>query len=207
MGQAGIPIAMIGSSLLGGAMAPTGQQMQSNEGLEGIDPRLMLGEGKGLISDMLSSLMDRAAAPVTMKTTVNPLPSFVGGSLPMPIAAPGMDANRMNPDLRTTPGFNVGRRQLTEYTGDRRTYSTGAASNPDGSTPPRTAHDQPASGGNGTAGSGPRPPSQSPAPAPRPPTATGGNNAPRSLSATRVPGMEQGDPLAAIQLLLGGSRG
>lgn len=106
--------AMMGSSLLGGLTAPQGQKMKSFQGQGGNDPGVMLAENKGLMEDYLNSLIDSANSPVTIKTTANPLPSFKGGALPMAIAAPGMDANRLNPELRTRqPNVTIPKRRLS----------------------------------------------------------------------------------------------
>ena len=129
----GMITAAIGGPMMGGLMAPEGQELQSFEGRGDLDPAKMMGEGRDMIGDLLSSLMDDAGKDVTMKTTVNPMPSFVGGSMPMPISAPGMDANRMNPALRTTPGLQIPRRRLTGGTGASPT-DTGLA--PAQRTPP-----------------------------------------------------------------------
>lgn len=104
---------VLGGQAISGALAPNGQELQSFGGSGDTDPKAMLSEGRGLLGDMLTSLMNDAARPVNLKTTVNPLPSFVGGGLPMPISAPGMDANRLNPELRSTPGLSIPRRRLT----------------------------------------------------------------------------------------------
>lgn len=103
----------LGGPLLGGLTAPEGQELQTFEGTGATDPRNMMGETRGVISDLLTALLDEAAKPTTVKTTVNPLPSFAGGGLPMAIGAMGQDPNRLNPDLRTTPGFSMKRRRLT----------------------------------------------------------------------------------------------
>lgn len=106
-------IGLLGGGLLGGITAPQGQKLQSFSGTGGTDPVRMGHDVEGLLSDFLTSTMDRAAEPVTMKTTVNPLPNFTGGGLPFTIAAPGQDANRLNPALRTTPGVTIPRRALS----------------------------------------------------------------------------------------------
>lgn len=106
-------IGMLGSSALGGITAPEGQKMKSFDRTRGLDPTTMLGEGKGMFGDVMGSAIDNANQDITLRTTVNPLPSFVGGALPMAISAPGMDANRLNPALRTTPGMGIPKRRLT----------------------------------------------------------------------------------------------
>lgn len=115
-GKEGIALisAMLGSSLIGGLTAPQGQQLQSFEGKGGNDPNQMMGETKGLMMDYLNTLIDTANSPAKINTTVNPLPSFKGGALPMAIAAPGMDANRLNPELRSKePAAIMPKRRLS----------------------------------------------------------------------------------------------
>lgn len=117
---------MLGSSAIGGITAGDGQELDSFGGNFGIDPRTMMGESKGLLSDILGSLMEDAGSDTTIRTTVNPLPSFHGGALPMAISVPGMDANRLNPALRTTPGLKIPRRTLSGSP-----YSGGIVREPD----------------------------------------------------------------------------
>jgi hypothetical protein len=113
-GAASIPliVAALGSSAIGGLTAPEGQELQSFDNAGASSPKSLLSQNHGLLEDYLGALLDDAEQPVTMRTTVNPLPSYVGGGLPMAISAPGMDANRLNPDLRTTPGFSMSRRRV-----------------------------------------------------------------------------------------------
>lgn len=133
MGAAALPIAMMASGALQGMLTPSPQEMDSFKGMEGIDPSQMLGEGKGMFSDVWGAMLDDLNQPTELKTTVNPLPSFKGGGLPMAISAPGMDANRLNPALRSTPGMNIPRRTLTDATGENRRaqprLTVGAGSN------------------------------------------------------------------------------
>lgn len=112
-GSAALLASILGSSLIGGITAPTGQELTSFEGVPGADPAQMFGETKGLLGDYLSSLIDNAGQPVNMKTTVAPLPAFKGGALPMAIGAPAVDLNRYNPELRQTPGLQIPKRQLS----------------------------------------------------------------------------------------------
>lgn len=142
-------VSILASSILGGVTAPQGQKLRSFAGSGDTDPQTMAHEAKGLIGDFLGATMDRAAQPVTMNTTVNPLPNFVGGGLPMAIAAPGQDANRLNPALRTTPGITIPRRTLSDVS-----TPTGGGGIPVGSNP-----NAPPSRGNPPAtGTNPRPP-------------------------------------------------
>lgn len=139
----------IGSSAMGSIFAPNGQQLESFHNREGIDPGQMLSEGKGLISDLLGSLIDDANSPTTIHTTVKPLPSFAGGGLPMAIGAPGRDDNQMNPDLRTTPGLNIPKRSLSGGNGSQNRQrdpgdGTGT-STPDPNAPGRVAIPRPQS--------------------------------------------------------------
>lgn len=131
-------IGMIGSSAVGGITAPQGQKLQSFGGKAGIDPSQLLSEGKNSLTDYLSALVDNADQPVKIATTVNPLPNFRGGALPMAIAAPGMDPNRINPALRETPGFGMSKRTLGPTGGGD--HPPLAPANPVG-PPPRTAFD------------------------------------------------------------------
>jgi len=105
---------VLGGSLLGGITAPEGQELSSFEGEGELDPKIMMGGVKSQLDDLLNAVIARANEPVTLRTTVNPLPSFVGGALPMAISAPGQDANRLNPNLRTSPGAGISRRRLGE---------------------------------------------------------------------------------------------
>jgi len=95
--SAALMAAILGGSVLGGVTAPQGQKLQSfaGHGSE-LDPRTMSREAKEMIQAHLSELTRHAAEPVNFETTVNPLPSFVGGGLPMGISAPGMDRNRLS---------------------------------------------------------------------------------------------------------------
>jgi hypothetical protein len=106
--------AMLGSSVLGGIMAPEGQELTSFEGIPGADPAVMFGEAKGQIGDYLGALLKLAGEPVTLNTSVAPLPAFRGGSLPMSIAAPAQDPNRTNVSRRSVPGVEIPRRTLSE---------------------------------------------------------------------------------------------
>lgn len=126
-------LGMLGSSAIGGLTAPQGQQLKSFEGIDGIDPRTMLGESKGVLDDLLGSLIESANAPITMRTTVNPTPSFVGGGLPMAISSPGQDANRMNPALRTSEAPSIiPRRRLSTGGTDFSSQKPGAITVPGG---------------------------------------------------------------------------
>lgn len=135
MGMAGADIALLsgilGSSLIGGVTAPEGQELSSFEGRGGIDPAVMMGESKDLIAQLISSLTDRANEDITLKTTVNPNPSFAGGALPMAIGTTGMDPRRLNPSLRTTTATApIGKRSLTP--GSPAFQDTGTGSLPGG---------------------------------------------------------------------------
>lgn len=116
-GEGALLAAMLGSSAIGGLTAPSGQELSSFEGVEGLDPRQMMGETKGMMGDLMQALTGLAGQDATINTTVNPLPSFTGSGLPMPISAGGMDPNRLNPDLRSKPGVTIPRRTLSQYTG------------------------------------------------------------------------------------------
>lgn len=104
---------MLGSSAIGGLTAPQGQKLKSFDKSGGVRPEMMLSEGKNMFGDIFGAAVDAYNQPVKIKTTVNPLPSFVGGGLPMPIAAPGMDPNRLNPALRETQHPQIPKRRLT----------------------------------------------------------------------------------------------
>lgn len=108
-------IAALGSSAIGGLLGGDGPSLQERKSFEGTgdtDPRNMLSDARGLILDALTGAMDDAAQPVTVHTTVNPVTSYHGDALPMGIGVQGMDPNRLNPALRTIPGFTMPRRRL-----------------------------------------------------------------------------------------------
>lgn len=109
----GLMAAMLGGSALGGITAPQGQKLQSFKGEGDLDPRTATHEAKAMLDDYLQGAISQATSPVNLRTTVNPLPNFVGGALPMAISAPGQDANRLNPALRSTPGAKIQRRRLS----------------------------------------------------------------------------------------------
>lgn len=110
--------AMTGGGALEGALSPRPQNRTSFAGHGDLDPVNMLGTSKDLYSDVLDGLIADAGKPVTIHTTAAPLPSFVGGALPMAISAPAMDPNRLNPDLRTTDGVQISRRSLSSSSGE-----------------------------------------------------------------------------------------
>jgi hypothetical protein len=134
--------------LFGGLTAPEGQELESFRNDQGIDPRTMMGESKNLISDYLEAVMGDAAKPVNLRTTIAPLPSFHGGALPMAIAAPGMDPNRLDPSRQSSEGFTMNRRRLSEANGGSNVYSPSPDAIPTG----REA--QPRVGGAGGMGEG-----------------------------------------------------
>lgn len=112
MGAAALPLAMIGSSAIGGLTAPEGQELQSFEGVSGADPRDAVSDFGGILADLFGASLDQVAEPVTLNTTFAPLPSYHGGGLPMPISAPAMDPNRLHPERKTIPGIQIPRRSL-----------------------------------------------------------------------------------------------
>lgn len=105
-------IGMLGGSAISGMTAPQGQKLTSFSGTGQTDPRNMLFQGKGMVEDYLGSLVDNAAEPTTIHTTVAPVAGFHGGPLPMALGLNAQDPNRLNPDLRTTPGFQMSKRRL-----------------------------------------------------------------------------------------------
>lgn len=128
--------AMIGSSLVGGITAPQGQKLKSYEGQGGMDPRQLMGESKGLLDDYLGALISNANQPVNLKTTVNPLPMFKGGPLPMAIAAPGADPARANHTLLSTPGLGIPKRTLSAPSADGSLRPGGNTDDPKNWIPP-----------------------------------------------------------------------
>ena len=185
-GEGAMLAALLGSSFMGGIMAPEGQELSSFEGRGDLDPGAMMGEGKDLIGGYLDSLMALANEPVDIKTTVNPLPSFVGGALPMAISVPGMDVNRLkqrfpaagspaNPNA-TPPLPKPFKRTLADSdTRDARMPKGGAGDRENTPYPP-------------TPGQGPQMPENE--------RGEGGDNDPNNNY-----GSSEGDPTAAIQLL------
>lgn len=105
-------VGMIGSSAASGIFAPEGQEIATMEGEEGIDPGQLLGESKGLMSDYLTAILDSVSKGTELETRAPDLPSYVGGALPMAIAAPARDAGSS-----PTPGFSMKRRTLSEHDG------------------------------------------------------------------------------------------
>ncbi len=98
-------IAMLGTSVLGSAMAPDGQELQTFEGEGDLDPKHMLGESRSQLNDMISLLKQRANQPVTLRSSyAQHLPVFTGGGLPMPIGAYGVDPALNDPSLLSTSG-------------------------------------------------------------------------------------------------------
>lgn len=93
-GQITSLLAILGGDAISGITAPRPQYRQSFAGTA-MDPTKLGGSIKDALTSYLGETEDRAHAGTNIDTTVNPLPSFVGGGLPMTIAAPGMDARRL----------------------------------------------------------------------------------------------------------------
>lgn len=110
-GDLALLLGTIGAGAASGLTAPQGQKLSSFAGTD-VDPTKLLSGAQTQLSSLFSDLLARAESPVEIKTTVPPLPSFVGGGLPMAIAAPAMDPNRLNPALRTSSGFGPQPRSL-----------------------------------------------------------------------------------------------
>ena len=87
----GLIASMVGGQLLGALTAPEGQELKSFEGDPKLDPKVMLGQSKDMILAYLQALTQRAGQPSSVNTTVQGLPSFSGGSLPIPIGVSGID--------------------------------------------------------------------------------------------------------------------
>ena len=104
MGQAALPLSMIGSAILASVTAPEGQELSSFEGTPGsiTDPKPQAGNLAGYLNNYLQMSLDEATRPMTVNTTVHPLPSFSGGGLPFDIGAPAVDPNRLDASRRTT---------------------------------------------------------------------------------------------------------
>ena len=69
---------------------PEGQELQSFEGEGNLDPRQVLTDAQGSITDLLGTLRDRANQPINLRSAyVQQPPVFTGGGLPMPIGVNG----------------------------------------------------------------------------------------------------------------------
>ena len=105
MGQAAIPLSMLGAGGLGGLgsiFAPEGQTLSSFEGREdGVGPTGTADEIWGHLQNYLNLALTEAQQPVSARTTVHPLPAFSGGGLPFDISASAVDPNRRDASLRT----------------------------------------------------------------------------------------------------------
>ena len=127
--------AMIGAQLVGGLLGGGDEAQERasfrNQKVSGVsvDPRNLQAQAKVGGEDMLSALLDWLGQDITMKTTVQPLPSYVGGGLPMAISAPGKDQALANPGLLTTPGLKVQRRALDPRLNDKAEGSGGLFGN------------------------------------------------------------------------------
>ena len=107
MGQAAIPLAMLGAGglgSLGSIFAPEGQELSSFEG-GALDPRTQAGNLTKYMESYLNMALDEARQPVSVRTTVAPLAQFSGGGLPFDIGAPAIDPNRADASLRTLQPF------------------------------------------------------------------------------------------------------
>lgn len=87
-------IAILGGDTISALSAVRPQQRQSFSGTD-LDPTKLGGSIKGMLDQYLGETEDRAHSDSTIDTTVNPLPTFRGGGLPMMISAPGQDARRL----------------------------------------------------------------------------------------------------------------
>mgnify|MGYP001562311192 CR=1 FL=1 len=85
---------------LGGIFAPEGQELSAFD-TDALYPPAVAENYKALLDSYLNLALSEAAKPVTMDTTMAPLPSFSGGGLPFNISAPAMDPARRNPERRT----------------------------------------------------------------------------------------------------------
>ena len=96
---------ILGSSILGGLMAPEGQELESFSRQGGdIDPRSMLRDARSGVLNVSEHATDRLNDPLLLETRVPSLPAFVGGGLPFAIAAPAQDQAYVNPAVAVSPG-------------------------------------------------------------------------------------------------------
>lgn len=130
----GAEIALLISSISSGAAAgaqagniPEGTQMGSfldtrgaqDENYYYSDPRGLLQKGSRGAAQMAMGLADIAKQPITMRSSfVQPLPTFTGGGLPMPIGIRAHDPALNTPGLLTGPGTDVTRSPDIELRGD-----------------------------------------------------------------------------------------
>lgn len=106
--EAALLSATLGSALLGGIFAPEGQELSSFEGDADVDPRNTAAQLRQGLSQYLQMALNEAASPVSVRTTVAPLPQYSGGGLPFDIGAPAIDPNRADVSLRSIPGLDIG---------------------------------------------------------------------------------------------------
>ena len=104
--QGALAGASLASALLGGIFAPEGQELQSFAGGEN-DPGKILSQARLGLEDFLKFAVADANKPVSVDTTVAPLPIFTGGGLPFNIAAPALDPARLNSERRSLPGLDL----------------------------------------------------------------------------------------------------
>ena len=141
MGQAALPAAVLGSSIIGGLTAPEGQELSSFEGRDsGVGPTGAADEIWKHLQSYLTMALTEAQQPVSVRTTVPPLPSFGGGGLPFDIAAPAIDPNRADASLRTLQpsGYQTLIPELFGGGGDGSDGSGGGDGGTGGHQPPQT---------------------------------------------------------------------
>lgn len=113
----GLLLSSVAGQGLGAIFAPEGQELEGFQGKN--NPNALLDRGVATLDDILQLVLSEAANPPTINTSAAPLPSFVGGGLPMTIGAPALDPNRRTPSRRSIPGLNVDPetsfRQLNQY--------------------------------------------------------------------------------------------
>lgn len=137
MGAASAPylwpaLGMLGSSAISAIAAPDGQELQSFDGEGPLDPKLMLGDAKVRLEDMMALLKDRANRPIQLRSAyVQQPPVFTGGGLPMPIGVAGMDPALTDPSLLRLPG--LAGEEGVDFRAPRRPGDTTVI--PDGSDP------------------------------------------------------------------------
>tara|TARA_R110000824_G_scaffold98701_1_gene235362 strand:+ start:3992 stop:4546 length:555 start_codon:yes stop_codon:yes gene_type:complete len=110
-------IAGAGVSAASAASIPDDTDMQSFMGRGPSDPNYYYSDPRGLLQtggrgarQMGMGLADIAKQPITMRSGfAQPLPTFTGGGLPMPIGIRAFDPALSNPGLLTGPGTDVTR--------------------------------------------------------------------------------------------------
>ena len=102
-----------GLGVLGGLLAPGAfqrkQAFDNKVGSNGVsvDPVETLSGATGAVKSLGGAMSEKLAKPVQLRTTVQDLPSFSGGGLPMDIGVSGKDPANADPSMLQYPGLNL----------------------------------------------------------------------------------------------------